>query len=80
LSPRSPDPHHLVLRLLQGHPARADLSVQAELLAVLDRRLRPGLEPQIVRRRGVSAEPQRNQVIELVVVGRVGKPLRQLVL
>ena len=47
-SPRPPGGHHLTLRLLQRHTARADLPMQPQLVPVLDRGLRPVLEPKVV--------------------------------
>jgi hypothetical protein len=47
-SPRPPRRQHVVLRLLQVHPARTDLAMQPQLIALLHRGVRPGLEPQVV--------------------------------
>jgi hypothetical protein len=52
-----------MLRLLQRHAARADLAVQPEFVSVLDRGLLPALEPEVVGRRGMPTQPERDEVI-----------------
>src|SRR5713226_5201316 len=69
--------HHLMLRLLQRRPRGADLAMQPQLLPVLDRRLRPALEPQVVGRRGMAAEPERDQVIEFVILWGAGQAVSE---
>ena len=66
-----------MLRLLQRRPRGADLAMQPQLLPVLDRRLRPALEPQVVGRRGMAAEPERDQVIEFVILWGAGQAVSE---
>ena len=54
-STRAPRRQHVVLRLLQGRPPRADFSMQPEFVPVLARCLRPGLKPQVVGARRFPA-------------------------
>jgi hypothetical protein len=78
--PRPPGRHHLVLRLLQRHPTGADLSMEPQFVAVLDCCLCPVLEPQVVGRRGMAAEPERDQMIELVILRGARQAIRELAL
>ena len=77
---RSPRPHHLVLGLLEGHAAGADLAMQPQLIAILHRGLAPGLEPEVSGRRGMPAETERDEVIQLVVLRRARVSVEELAL
>ena len=51
--------------------------MQPQLIAVLHGRRRPGLEPEVARRRGMSPQPERDEVIKFVVASRPPMPVHQ---
>jgi hypothetical protein len=60
---RPPRRQHVVLRLLQGHPPRANFSMKAEFVPVLARCLLPGLKPQVVDLvEQIGGGPERGQI------------------
>jgi hypothetical protein len=70
---RSPSLQHVVLRLLQRLPPRADLPMQPQLVPVLGCRLRPALEPEVFQRPGMATEPDWDEVVELIVLRGAGQ-------